>query len=377
MKTKHILSIITMAMSINAAAQGIGFKLENMDRNEKPGTDFYRYACGGWIKANPLKPEYARFGSFDIVDEENDRRIREIIEGFSKQKNTRGTLAQKIGDLYTLRMDSVRMNREGVRPVLKDLKQIQKVKTKEQWFDLLNRLNASGISFGELWGCGVGADMMNSKQNLLHISQGGYTIQRDYYVKDDEANRNILDAYKQHVVNILKLVGYKQAEAEQKMQNVLAIESRMAKAGKSNVERRDPASNYHKMAFSDFLRDFPGFDWTTYFANLGYTDIDSIDVGQPEATKEALKVIAECDLQSLKDLTEWQVLNSSGNKLRKNHSDFLHRSNSRHSLAFCIHELCYIYGDITTITFCPAFLPQVACNFCNLINNSFQTWTSV
>ena len=315
MKTKHILSIITMAMSINAAAQGIGFKLENMDRNEKPGTDFYRYACGGWIKANPLKPEYARFGSFDIVDEENDRRIREIIEGFSKQKNTRGTLAQKIGDLYTLRMDSVRMNREGVRPVLKDLKQIQKVKTKEQWFDLLNRLNASGISFGELWGCGVGADMMNSKQNLLHISQGGYNIQRDYYVKDDEANRNILDAYKQHVVNMLKLVGYKQSEAEQKMQNVLAIESRMAKAGKSNVERRDPASNYHKMAFSDFLRDFPGFDWTTYFANLGYTDIDSIDVGQPEATKEALKVIAECDLQSLKDLTEWQVLNSSGNML--------------------------------------------------------------
>ena len=315
MKIKHILPSLTMALSLTASAQGIGFKLANMDTTQQPGTDFYRYACGGWIKANPLKPEYARYGSFDIVDEENDRRIREIIEGFSKQKNERGTLAQKIGDLYTLRMDSTRLNREGVKPIMKELKMISKVKNKEQWFKLLNTLNASGISFGELWGCGVGADMMNSKQNLLHITQGGFSIQRDYYVKDDEANRQILDYYKQHIINMLQLVGYKKPVAEKKMQNILAIETRMAKIAKSNAERRDPASNYHKMTFIDFLRDYPGFDWTTYFANLGYTDIDSIDVGQPESTKEALRVIAETDVEALKDLTEWQVLDSSGNLL--------------------------------------------------------------
>lgn len=315
MNIKNILPVIAMAVSVGASAQGIGFKLENMDRSVEPGTDFYRYACGGWMKANPLKPEYARFGSFDIVDEENDRRIREIVEGFSKQENERGTLAQKIGDLYSLRMDSTRLNKEGVKPVMKDLKMVMKVKDKKEWFDLLNRLNASGISFGELWGCGVGADMMDSKNNLLHIAQGGYSIQRDYYVKYDEANRAILDAYKQHVVNMLMLVGYKESEAQRKMENILEIETRMAKAGKSNVERRDPASNYHKMSFEDFKKEFTGFDWTTYFANLGYTDIDSIDVGQPEATKEALRVIEEMDVEALKDLTEWQVLSSAGNML--------------------------------------------------------------
>ena len=129
-------------------AQTMGIKLENMDTTAKPGTDFYQYACGGWIANNPLKPEYSRFGSFDVVAEENQKRIREIIEGLAAHPQERGSLGQKIGDLYALRMDSVRQNKDGVKPVLADLKRVAKVKSTPELIALMNKMNQEGVGFG-------------------------------------------------------------------------------------------------------------------------------------------------------------------------------------------------------------------------------------
>ena len=315
MKARHIIPMIAMAISTSAAAQTMGIKLENMDKTVQPGTDFYQYACGGWMKNNPLKPEYARFGSFNTVAEENNKRIREIIEGLAEQPQEKGSLGQKIGDLYALRMDSTRQNKEGVKPVLKDLKRVAKVKNTQQLIDLVNQMNTEGVRFGELWGSYIGADMMSSKDNLLEISQGGYSIQRDYYVKDDEANKKILDAYKEHIVKMFQLVGEKPAVARQKMERIVALESRMAHAGKSNVELRDPASNYHKMSFADFTNEYSGFDWKTYFDAQNITDIDFLSVGQPEALKEALKVLKDTPVETLKDFLQWQILDGAGSML--------------------------------------------------------------
>lgn len=301
-----------MAATTSAFAQGIGIRMENMNKEVAPGADFYEYACGGWKKNNPLSPEYARFGSFNTVAEENNKRVREIIEGLSSQPQQKGSLGQKIGDLYALRMDSVRQNKEGVKPVLSDLSRIKAVKNKKQLEALINAFNSEGVSFGELWGTYVGADMMSSKENILEIVQGGYSIERDYYVKDDEANKAILDAYKKHVVKMLILAGEKPSNAEKKMQNILSLESRMAKAGKSNVELRDPASNYHKMTFEEFSKEYKGYDWKTYFDTMGITDIEVLSVGQPEALKEALAVWKDTDVEVLKDVIEWQVLRSAG-----------------------------------------------------------------
>ncbi|MBQ9362822.1 MAG: M13 family metallopeptidase, partial [Bacteroidaceae bacterium] len=177
------------------------------------------------------------------------------------------------------------------------------------------QMNNEGIGFEELWGIYVGADMMSSNDNLLELSQGGYSIERDYYVKDDEANKQILEYYKQHIVNMFKLVGETEDAARQKMQNVIALETRMAKAGRSNVELRDPASNYHKMSYADFKQEYTGFDWDTYFNQQGYTDPESLSVGQPEALKEALKVLADTDVQVLKDWMQWCILCNSGSLL--------------------------------------------------------------
>ena len=296
-------------------AQTIGIKLENMDLSVEPGTDFYRYACGGWMKNNPLKPEYARFGSFDIVEEENNKRIRDIIEGLAEEPQEKGTLGQKIGDLYTLRMDSVRQNEEGVAPVMVDLNRVEAVETTAQLMDLMSQMMMEGVSFGELWSSYISADMMSSKENLLQVSQGGYSINRDYYVKDDEANRKILEGYRQHIVKMFCLAGETEEEAQRKMENIMQLEIRMAKAGKSNVELRDPASNYHKMAFADFVAEYSGFDWKSYFDIQGITDIDSLSVGQPEALSEAMAVLKDTPVSVLKDWFQWQILSSAGSLL--------------------------------------------------------------
>lgn len=296
-------------------AQTIGIKLGNMDLSVEPGTDFYRYACGGWMKNNPLKPEYARFGSFDIVEEENNKRIRDIIEGLAEEPQEKGTLGQKIGDLYTLRMDSVRQNEEGVAPVMVDLNRVEAVETTAQLMDLMSQMMMEGVSFGELWSSYISADMMSSKENLLQVSQGGYSINRDYYVKDDEANRKILEGYRQHIVKMFCLAGETEEEAQRKMENIMQLEIRMAKAGKSNVELRDPASNYHKMAFADFVAEYSGLDWKSYFDIQGVTDIDSLSVSQPEALREAMAVLKDTPVRVLKDWFQWQILSSAGSLL--------------------------------------------------------------
>ncbi len=304
---------MAIAASMTACnQQTAGIKLENMDMTAKPGTDFYQYACGGWMKNNPLKPEYSSYGSFDVVAEENQKRIRELIEGLASQPQEKGSLGQKIGDLYALRMDSVRQNKEGVKPVMADLERVAKVSTTEELIALVNQMNTEGVVFGELWGSYVGADMMESTQNLLEISQGGYSIERDYYVKDDEANKKILEAYKKHIVKMFQLVGETPESAQKKMENVLQLEMRMAKAGRDNVALRDPASNYNKMSFAEFLKDYKGFDWKTYFDVQGLTDIDSLSVGQPEAVKEALAVLKDTPVEVLKDFLQWQILDSAG-----------------------------------------------------------------
>ncbi len=315
MKAKHFFTMIAMAVSASASAQSIGIKLENMNKNAKPGTDFYEYACGGWRKANPLSPEYARFGSFNTVGEENNKRIREIIEELAAKPQQKGSLGQKIGDLYSMRMDSVRQNKDGVKPIQADLKRVANVKDAAELKALINKMNAEGISFGELWGSGVGADMMSSTENILEIGQGGYHIQRDYYVKTDEANKKILEAYKKHVTNMFVLAGDSPADAYKKMESVLYVETRMAKAGRDNVALRDPASNYNKMTFAEFTAEYKGYDWKTYFDTMGIKDIDVICVGQPEAIKEALKVWEDTPIEILKHYFQWGIIESAGSML--------------------------------------------------------------
>ena len=308
--------ILAMSSCVHQEPEGLssGIKLENMNPDVAPGEDFYQYACGGWIADNPLKPEYARYGSFDALAENNREQIKGLIEELSQQENETGSVAQKIGDLYAMLMDSVRQNEEGVSPIKPDLEAIASAQTREEVLALLLADQFKGVQ--GLWRAGIGADMMSSKENIVEIWQGGLSLgQKDYYLSPDSAYTKILAAYKEHVQKMFALVGDDAATAARKMESVLAIETRMAKASKARVELRDPASNYHKYTYADLKAEYGPYDWDAFFSSRFIEGLDSLVVGQPEALKEAVAILNDTPVEQLKDWLQWQLLHANASHL--------------------------------------------------------------
>lgn len=316
--------------SSQKSGQDIGIRMENLDTlASRPGDDFYAYATGGWRKANPLKPEYSRFGSFDAVAETNREQIKELILGLADGKQETGSLAQKIGDLYQACMDSTRQNKEGIDPIRADLQQIEDIATLDEAKRLMTENDLKGA--GLLWWMGLGADMMASTQNLVSIGQSGLSMgQKEYYLSDEEMYAKIREAFKKHIVRMFQLTGDDEATAQRKMQSVMDVETRMARVSKSRVELRDPASNYHKMGYDEFKAQYQGYDWDAFFAHNFITGLDTLDVGQPEALKGALDILNGTDLRVLKDWMQWSLLTANasilGDEAEAENFDFFNRT---------------------------------------------------
>lgn len=316
MNTKFYLSVVALALAVmacngkkNNQLSG-GIDVSNLDKTVTPSADFYQYACGGWMKAHPLTDEYGRFGSMDLLRENNNTQMRGLIEGVASQQFETGSVGQKIGDLYKMAMDSTKLNREGVAPIQPLLDRIKAVKNNAELPVLVAQMTREGLS--PYFSVFVSADDMNSSMNIVQTYQGGLGLgNRDYYLAQDENNANIRAKYEEHVVKMFQLAGWEEKEAKKAAADVMKVETKLAEASYDMIKMRDPHANYHKMTIDELKKQISGIDWDIYFNTLGLRGLTELNVGQPEQLQEVAQQISQGKLDEQKSYLQWKVIDAA------------------------------------------------------------------
>lgn len=304
-----------------AACQGGGDKVpainvKDMDLSVSPGEDFYLYANGGWKKNNPLKPEFARFGSFDVLRENNEIRLNELFAEMAKLSPEQGTVDQKIVDLYKQGLDSVRLNSEGGAPVKKYVDSIYAAAGKDELVKVLANQNKYGE--GGFFSVGVSADLMNSKMQILYLAQSGLGMgNRDYYV--DTANAKLHEGYTKMLARFFEISGYD--NAAQRAANAVKIEDRLAEFSWSSVQNRDYTKQYNPMSTEQICKRWNSFDFATFFQVLGIPAQEKIIVQQPSFFDGFSKLFASASLDELKDYMAAGLLSSAAGSLSDEYYD--------------------------------------------------------
>ena len=317
---KRLITMMAMAsISMMTMAQGTlgsGLDVTDLNTSVQPGDDFYEFACGGWMKKHPLPAAYSRYGSFDKLQEDNDKRINGILSELQSNTYEQGTTEQKLSDLYKLAMDMDRRNREGVAPVMPLIKRLEAAKSNQQLEAILLEL----VPYGKqtFYYAGFGADDKISTQNILNIYQGGLSLgQKEYYLDNDKATAQIREAFKSHITKMFKLFGFSKSVASKKMQNVMKVETELAKVSKSRTELRDPEANYNKMTLKEFQTRYPNLALEKL---MSAQDIDSkyyqeLVVGQPDFLAGVNQLMGSMKPAVYRDVLEWGVISSAANYL--------------------------------------------------------------
>ena len=385
MNIKMILPMMMMAaMPLGVDAQTkSGLVLSNLDEKARPADDFYQFATGGWQKNHPLPAAYSRFGSFDQLAEDNNKRINSILSELQKKKYKKGTIEQKLSDFYKLALDVERRNKEGIAPVKPVLDEMEAAQTKADLEKLQLKYAAQG--YGMDFNGGFGADEKNVTMNIFNLYQGGLTLgQKDYYVNNDAATVAIREAFKKHIQRMFQLYGFSAEQAAQKAQAVFQHETMLAIISKSATELRDPQANYNKMSLKEFKANYPNLNLEAMCNAEGIKSeyIQEMIVGQPAFMAGIDKITASEDAATLKALMEWGVIMGSSSyltdEIREANFDFFGKTMSGRKEDYplwkrAVNQVQAQMGEPLGRMYCKRYFPESSKKMMETLVKNLQT----
>ncbi|MEF9923456.1 MAG: M13 family metallopeptidase [Muribaculaceae bacterium] len=313
---KYALLFIALTPTIFMNAKDVkkaGVDPANLDCTVAPGNDFFQYACGGWMKNNPLEGQYSRFGTFDQLGENNKTQVRELIQNLGKENNAKGSVAQKVDDLYKMGIDSVRLNKEGGNPIQEDLAKIANLNRKDLTKIIASQHNGIGAPF---FGTFVMSDLKDANVNVLYMSQGGMSLgDRDYYLLNDDSSKKIRAEYLKYLQKVFSLSGYSASKAKKAATNIMKIETILAKVAMSREELRDYSKQYNARTVAELKKDYPNIDWNTYFTTIGLKDVDKMIVCQLNSMAKVNELMKTLSDQELKDYLSYSIISVASSYL--------------------------------------------------------------
>lgn len=312
-----VLGVAAIAFAACTQSKNEGkpaINLANFDNTVSAGEDFYQYACGGWMAANPLTPEYARYGIFDQLDKENQEKIKVLIDEVNATAQEPGSVGEKIQIMYAMGLDTARRNADGAAPVLDKINEIKAVANMDELSAMIANLQKQGTR--SFFGMYIGADEKNSKMNLLQFSQGGLSMgDRDYYLLDDETSVKIRTAYKEYMNKLFTLAGYTPEAAATSTYAVIDLETQIAKISVDRAALRDVHKNYNKMSVKDFIKKYNFINWDIYFKEVGVKSSTELNASQVPFFEGITKLLKNVKLDVMKEYLVFKLLNSASNYL--------------------------------------------------------------
>ncbi len=286
----------------------------NLDESVNPGVNFYQYANGGWIKNNPLPAEFSRYGSFDALAEENNERVKTLVEEVAAGNSEEGSINRKVGDFYNAGMDSAKIEAEGISPLLGFFNELDAISDVDGLKHCLVKWQSENIQMlFYLYGM---PDKKNSSVVIASLSQGGLGLTDvDYYRSDDEHSKAIRDEYLKHIARILQLAGTDPQVSDAQASEILEFETRLAKSSMTRLERRDPFAQYNKMSVDDLISLSPAVPWKQLLADLKLEDLKEINVSQPLFFQEISKMLNDTDIETWKIWMKWSLVNGNSELL--------------------------------------------------------------
>ena len=311
-----VASVVLSSVCASALAQTAAFDVTRMDDSVEACTDFFQYANGNWVKRTEIPAAYSRWGSFNILAENNNNALKEILDANAKAKAAPGSNEQLIGDFYAACMDEAEIEKAGVKPLNPYFKEIDKIKSAKDLQRQIAMMHAAGIP--ALFGFGAGPDAKNSSINIANTSQGGLSLpDRDFYTKEDAKSAETRQKFVEHMTNMFKLLGDDAGQAAANAKTVMTIQTRLANASRTRVELRDPQKRYNKITVAQLGELTPNFSWANYMTARDVPSFTEINVGQPAFFAEVNRMMKDVSIGNWKTYLRWMTINSSAPLLSK------------------------------------------------------------